>query len=371
VTDIRVGDVDGDGRTEFVFVKEWKGVYVYVYDGTSYSEEWFAPIAQAVSLDLADIDGDSDLDILVGDHRGTVTAFDGPTKTQLFSDSIGDGEIYSIRAADIDGDSKTEIVLSQDNIWDWNTLKMLRASDRALLWESPPLSWKAGTASSLYISDADDDGNLEISVGTARSVRFFEYSSQIPDTEAPFFPGSAGLQSAAPLTCCAAVDLNWEEALDAASPPVEYNIYRDTVSGFTPGSGNFLARTPFSSYRDVSAQDLTEYYYIVRAVDAKGNEDGNLVTLSAAVDASDPVPPDQGNILRAVKASPDVRLEFSGAPAMKWRVFRDYDKTKIGTTALTPDTTQTTFTDSSGILPTGLSFYYLRGLSPCTWTPGP
>ena len=56
-----------------------------------------------------------------------------------------------------------------------------------------------------------------------------------------------------------------------------------------------------------------------------------------------------------------------------WRIYRDSSKTSIGTSALPPDTGFTVFTDSGAVPPGagGRFFYYLRGLSPCTLTPGP
>jgi hypothetical protein len=86
------------------------------------------------------------------------------------------------------------------------------------------------------------------------------------------------------------------------------------------------------------------------------------------VDFGDAVPPDQGNVLRGARQGPDVRLEFAAAPAQRWRVYRDGDKRSIGRTAVPPDATGTTFLDAD---PPAPSFYYLRGLSACSSTPGP
>ncbi|MFC2173019.1 hypothetical protein ACFLU6_10375 [Acidobacteriota bacterium] len=87
----------------------------------------------------------------------------------------------------------------------------------------------------------------------------------------------------------------------------------------------------------------------------------------------DDIPPDQGNILKAVKDEPtnSVILDFAGAPALEWRVYRDDVKTSLGTTPLTPDVTTTEFTDP-GILADGnLYLYRIKGLSSCTKSPGP
>ena len=66
-------------------------------------------------------------------------------------------------------------------------------------------------------------------------------------------------------------------------------------------------------------------------------------------------------------------LDFEGAPASMWRVYRDPDKTAIGGTELMPDVSVTEFTDPGAVASTEGEqlFYYLRGLSPCSLTPGP
>ena len=103
-------------------------------------------------------------------------------------------------------------------------------------------------------------------------------------------------------------------------------------------------------------------------------------TCSACVDAAsitvtvmpDPIPPDQGNILRAVKQSTDVVLDFAGAAAIRWRLYRDGSKPFLGASALTPDTTTTKLIDVGAVTPPpALWFYRVKGLSPCSFTPGP
>ena len=87
----------------------------------------------------------------------------------------------------------------------------------------------------------------------------------------------------------------------------------------------------------------------------------------------DTIPPNQGNVILAFKSDTDVVLDFTGAPATMWRVYRDADKTVIGATGLTPDVGVTVFTDGGAVPMTAGEklFYYLKGLSPCSLTPGP
>ena len=100
---------------------------------------------------------------------------------------------------------------------------------------------------------------------------------------------------------------------------------------------------------------------------------GPRCDIGAFEECVDDPAPDQGNVIRAVKRDDDVELHYEGAAASSWRIYRDSSKTSIGTSALPPDTGFTVFTDSGAVPPGagGRFFYYLRGLSPCTLTPGP
>lgn len=86
----------------------------------------------------------------------------------------------------------------------------------------------------------------------------------------------------------------------------------------------------------------------------------------------DPIPPDQGNVIRAVRRGQDAALTFVGAPATWWRMYRDESKLALGTTALAPDVAVTSFDDPGAVPPPPeLLFYRVKGLSPCSFTPGP
>lgn len=88
---------------------------------------------------------------------------------------------------------------------------------------------------------------------------------------------------------------------------------------------------------------------------------------------TDTIPPAQGNVLWATRDVFDVRLTFPAAPATQWRIYRDPSKLGIRLSPVLPDVTSTEYVDPGAISVTTGSelFYSLRGLSPCTATPGP
>jgi len=66
------------------------------------------------------------------------------------------------------------------------------------------------------------------------------------------------------------IDLDWD---DNTEPDLAgYKVYRDTVSGFTPDGGNFVADATSSLYSDTGLTATTTYYYRVTAVDNSSNE---------------------------------------------------------------------------------------------------
>ena len=374
--EIHLADVDGNGVTDIIYYGVYEGLHVI--NGVSHVEKWFLADPEIWALDVGDVDNDGDLDMITGDGFGYLRAYDGKTKAQLFTNKRLGG-ILGIKIADVDGDGTNEILISEGAGSGWHDItvvKVLKASDRSLLWKSPNLPGEAGTLGTLRVVDADDDGNKEIAVATALDLRFFEYTPATADTQPPSFDGAVGVQAVTPVSstgCCPAVEVEWADATDAASAPVAYRVYRATQSGFTPDPANLAAETKLTSYRDPDVAAATLYYYVVRAVDLQGNEDSNLVELAVMTSAptADQVPPDQGNVLRATKATGDLSLSYAGAPASVWRVYRDPNKASIGATPLSPDLEATSFLDAGAIGASAPLHYVVKGLSPCSRSAGP
>lgn len=102
----------------------------------------------------------------------------------------------------------------------------------------------------------------------------------------PSFAGLASVTNPQSATCTLA--LAWTAATPECNPgdAVYYNVYRSTVSPFTPSASSRIATgvtgTSFSD--DYGLASSTMYYYIARAVDAaNGAEDSNTVTFSSLV----------------------------------------------------------------------------------------
>ncbi len=96
------------------------------------------------------------------------------------------------------------------------------------------------------------------------------------------------------------LNLDWDDATDAENPAtVEYNVYRDTTQGFSPGAGNWIATALTSSnYADSGLTNGTTYYYRIETYNCNSNsrtntdEGSGVPTVGAA-----PVDPAVGELI--------------------------------------------------------------------------
>jgi hypothetical protein len=100
-----------------------------------------------------------------------------------------------------------------------------------------------------------------------------------PDTVPPVF---AGLAAVATGGSCGEVVLGWAPAAETCSAPARYDVFRSTTPGFVPGPSNRVASVLSAGFVDTALVPDQSYFYVVRAVDAAGNTDGNLVEGGAA-----------------------------------------------------------------------------------------
>jgi hypothetical protein len=158
-----LGDIDGDGDIEIVVGSSDDKVYAWHHDGTSVYG-WPKAIGGGLyksSPALGDIDGDGDIEIVLGSNDGKVYAWhhDGTLVTGW--PKATDSQVTSSPAlGDIDGDGDIEIVVgsSDDKVYAWHY-------DGTLV-----TGWPKATGYHVYSSpalgDIDGDGDIEIVVGS-------------------------------------------------------------------------------------------------------------------------------------------------------------------------------------------------------------
>jgi hypothetical protein len=113
----------------------------------------------------------------------------------------------------------------------------------------------------------------------------------------PLFDGLTSATNLATADC--SVELGWAPGVPECGTSVAYNVYRSNAPGFPPGPATRIATcVGGTSFVDSSVSSGVEYFYVVRAEDdsgngggpcAGGNEDANLVELSAVPTGPDEV----------------------------------------------------------------------------------
>ncbi len=178
-----VGDVDGDGRPDVVWATDWQ-ILAHRADGTPVPGFPLAPDfnrSLRAPLTLADLDGDGVLDIVAVDGTypiGKVHVYHyvagAPVEMPGWPQSLDDFAGSSGSIADLDGDHVPEVIVSGWNrvyAWHHDGTPVTTGLHRAALpvWILNAET-NAGTASRATaqpaIADLDDDGALEIVIGT-------------------------------------------------------------------------------------------------------------------------------------------------------------------------------------------------------------
>ena len=174
-------DLDGDGDLDIVMGRQWAyyGLLAWRNDGSSFSAltQTQNPFRD-VRVDymatpvFADLDGDSDLDLIVGGENGTLnvwrkdsagyTALSGSANPFVGID-VGDDSEPSF--GDIDGDGDLDLVVGSN----WDVLRVWLKEDlgyRELVSNENPLRGVFFSHGSPTFADIDADGDSDIIVGS-------------------------------------------------------------------------------------------------------------------------------------------------------------------------------------------------------------
>ncbi len=173
IHDMSAGDLDGDGDADAVYLTRSgsdSAIELYVNDG--YGSLTRAPAAAEpvggdfnFSVALADIDGDSDLDIATGSF--------GPGENQLFVND-GSGAFTDVTAAqlppnpfptrslafaDFDGDGDADMIVGNDSA------KELLLNDGSGTFSVAPFPIVSARTVSIATADVEGDGDIDVLLG--------------------------------------------------------------------------------------------------------------------------------------------------------------------------------------------------------------
>lgn len=165
---VSVGDIDADGDLDIVF-GDFGGMQVFTNNGSGL----FANTNQAlgtsdtVSVILADIDGDLDLDLIAGNTNAqpnTVWENDGFGVFTNTLQTLGTEETSSIAMGDIDGDGDLDMI-SGNGDSATNAANTVWANNGSGVFTNTGQSLGNEKTYSVALGDIDADGDLDLLVG--------------------------------------------------------------------------------------------------------------------------------------------------------------------------------------------------------------
>ncbi|NYT27369.1 MAG: VCBS repeat-containing protein [Candidatus Thiodubiliella endoseptemdiera] len=197
-------DIDGDGDLDLVVGESGGTLKYYQNTGTTSNPAYEAKtggsnpfnsidVGDYSKLTLADIDGDGDLDLVVGGYNGTLKYYQntGSASNPTYEaktggsnpfNSIDVGNYSKPTLADIDGDGDLDLVVGKsDGILKYyqNTGTTSNPAYEAKTGDSNPFDGiDVGDYSSPTLADIDGDGDLDLVVGKADGTLKYYYNQQ-------------------------------------------------------------------------------------------------------------------------------------------------------------------------------------------------
>jgi hypothetical protein len=162
--DLTVGQMDADPALEIATANG------HVIDSATHAVEWFLDGGFGRLVRAADIDGDGRDEIVGADFAGNIRAYDVDLQLMKWSTTAGNDEVEAIQVGDIDDDGVQEVVIGDGGFGD------LHAFDGRTGEAEGVMSADFGPTD-IAVLDLDMDGRSEVlwgagSTTTGRRSRF-------------------------------------------------------------------------------------------------------------------------------------------------------------------------------------------------------
>src|ERR1039457_6742853 len=128
------------------------------------------------------------------------------------------------------------------------------------IWAVTGCHYCAEVQSFYAVADITGTINIAFSAGTANNPEVSGIEIGQSSLPVPVAPTSLAASSASDTQA----NISWDAS---STPGVVIEVFRSTISGFTPSASNLITTTSGTSYADASLLPLTTYYYLVEAND--------------------------------------------------------------------------------------------------------
>jgi len=272
---VYAADVDGDGDLDILSASSWNNKLAwYENNGGSppaFTDHIITTIADhATSVYAADVDGDSDMDILSSSYSDTIAWYenDGSSPPAFSGHAItsnADGA-RSVYAVDLDGDSDVDVLSASelDNEIAWYE----NDGSASPVFTSHIITTNAEYARSVYAADVDGDGDMDILSASANDDKIAWYEND--GNASPSFTSHTITTNADGARWVYAADVDGDGDMDALCAS-ELN---DQIVWYENDGGSSCA---FTSHVITSNADFAHSVY---ATDVDGDGDVDVVSSS-------------------------------------------------------------------------------------------
>ena len=185
------GDPDGDGDTELVIGtggddrqsnQDTAEVRVYQRLGATYTLDGSIIDSgryYAFGIDVGDVDNDGEEEITVGtgdfeDDKPRVIIYDGSSHDEEYSKNVNTGSVWGVRSGDFDNDGYAELIYGTSG----GELFIYDGETRDFEVMTSALSSKAGHYGGIVIGDVNNEGAMEMVVGSEAYMWLFTTEGQ-------------------------------------------------------------------------------------------------------------------------------------------------------------------------------------------------